>query len=80
VKGAGTWPASAPAGLLGASYPAGSTSFVTIPELTNVQQIVASGTEACAMHTGGGVTCWGAEGVGTDGAAVVPPTTVTGLP
>lgn len=78
VTAAGTWAANAHAGLLGGSYPQGSTSFVTIPELTGVVEIAASGTEACARLAGGGVTCWG--NAGGNGNQAVAPTRVTGLP
>jgi hypothetical protein len=75
VAAAGTWPADAGAGLLGASYPEGSTTFVGIPELTGVTQLVASGTEACALLEDGAIECWGSIG-----SVVVAPTRVGGLP
>ena len=75
VAASGTWPADAGAGLLGASYPAGSTAYVGVPELTGVTQLVASGTEACALLEDGAIECWGSTG-----SAVVHPTRVGGLP
>jgi hypothetical protein len=75
VAASGTWPADAGAGLLGPSYPLGSNAYVGIPELTGVTQLVASGTEACALLQDGTIECWGSTG-----SAVIPPTRVGGLP
>ena len=71
----GTWPAATSAGLLGPSFPAGSQTFVQMSQLSGVQQIAASGSEACALLNDGSVECWGSSGTG----AAVPPTRVTGL-
>jgi hypothetical protein len=75
VAASGSWPADAGVGLLGPGYPAGSTAFVGMPELTGVVQLVASGTEACALLEDGAIECWGSTGSG-----VVPPTRVGGVP
>jgi hypothetical protein len=75
VAAAGSWPADAGTGLLGATHPTGSTAFVGIPELANVAQLVASGTEACALLQDGAVECWGSTG-----STLVPPTRVGGVP